>query len=69
MFLTAASRLGVARGDCLVIEDAPAGIEAGNAAGMAVVALAGAYSPDKLGQADRIISSLNELIIADPANA
>ncbi len=69
VFRTAASRLGVVPGDCLVIEDAPAGIEAGKTAGMAVVALAGSHSPDKLGHADRIISSLNELIIADPANA
>lgn len=69
VFLTAASRLGVPPGDCLVIEDAPAGVEAGKAAGMAVVALAGAHPREKLSHADRVISSLNELIIADPANA
>ncbi len=69
VFLTAASRLGVLPGDCLVIEDAPAGVEAGKAAGMVVVALAGSHSREKLGHADRVISSLNELIIADPANA
>ncbi len=69
VFLTAASRLGVPSGDCLVIEDAPAGVEAGKAAGMVVVARAGSHVRDKLGHADRVISSLNELIIADPANA
>ena len=69
VFLTAASRLGVPSGDCLVIEDAPAGVEAGKAAGMLVVALAGSHPRDKLGHADRVISSLGELIIADPANA
>ena len=69
VFLTAASRLGVLPGDCLVIEDAPAGVEAGKAARMVVVALAGSHSRKKLGHADRVISSLNELIIADPANA
>ncbi len=52
VFLTAASRLGLPPGDCLVIEDAPAGVEAGKAAGMAVVALAGAHPRDKLGHAD-----------------
>ena len=36
-FLIAASRLGVAAQDCLVFEDAPAGIQAGEAAGAAVV--------------------------------
>jgi len=69
VFLTAASRLGVPPGECLVIEDAPAGVEAGKAAGMAVVALAGSYPREKLSHADRVISSLNELISADPANA
>jgi HAD superfamily hydrolase (TIGR01509 family) len=68
VFLTAASRLGVACGDCLVIEDAPAGIEAGKAAGMMVIALAGSHSNDELGRADRVISSLSELIIVDSAN-
>lgn len=69
VFLTAASRLGVSPGDCLVIEDAPAGVEAGKAAGMVVVALAGPHPREKLSHADRVISSLNELIIADPASA
>ena len=69
VFLTAASRLGVPPGDCLVIEDAPAGVQAGKAAGMVVVALAGAHPREKLSHADRVISFLNELIIADPANA
>jgi mannitol-1-/sugar-/sorbitol-6-phosphatase len=36
-FLLAASRLGVAIADCLVFEDAPAGIEAGEAAGAGVI--------------------------------
>ncbi|MER2194982.1 HAD-IA family hydrolase [Methylobacterium brachiatum] len=36
-FLLAAERLGVAAADCLVFEDAPAGIQAGAAAGATVV--------------------------------
>jgi HAD superfamily hydrolase (TIGR01509 family) len=36
-FLTAAQRLGVAPGDCLVFEDADIGIQAARAAGMATV--------------------------------
>lgn len=36
VFLIAAERLGLAPGLCLVVEDAPAGIEAGRRAGMAV---------------------------------
>jgi beta-phosphoglucomutase len=40
IYLLAASRLGVSPGECLVIEDSTAGVQAGMAAGMRVVALA-----------------------------
>ena len=36
VFLIAAQRLGLKPEECLVVEDAPAGIEAGRRAGMAV---------------------------------
>jgi sugar-phosphatase len=39
-YLTAAARLGVAPADCLVVEDSPAGVAAGLAAGAAVLAIA-----------------------------
>lgn len=64
VFLAAAERLEVSPADCLVIEDAPAGVQAGKAAGMAVVALAGSHAADKLHQADRVVSCLSELIPA-----
>lgn len=38
-YLKAAALLGVAPGRCLVVEDAPAGVEAGQRAGMQVIAL------------------------------
>ncbi|MBN8900788.1 HAD-IA family hydrolase [Kaistia sp. MMO-174] len=38
-YLLAASRLGVAASDCLVFEDAPAGIEAGERAGASVLVI------------------------------
>ena len=38
-FLVAAERLGVAAGDCLVFEDAAAGITAGEAAGADVLVI------------------------------
>lgn len=38
-YLTAAARLGVAPGRCVVLEDSPAGVAAGTAAGCAVVAV------------------------------
>jgi sugar-phosphatase len=39
VYLTAAARLGAPPAECLVVEDAPAGIEAARAAGMRVIAL------------------------------
>lgn len=42
LFLHAASQMGVAPADCIVIEDSPAGIEAARRAGMSVFAFVGA---------------------------
>jgi pseudouridine-5'-monophosphatase len=39
IFLAAARRLGVTPQQCLVLEDAPSGVEAARAAGMSVVAV------------------------------
>jgi len=66
IFLLAASRLGVAPHECLVFEDAEAGVEAALAAGMKCI---GIGSPQLLGKANKVIartgefelSTLNEL--------
>jgi sugar-phosphatase len=50
-FLLAAKRLGVRPEECVVIEDAPAGIEAARAAGMRVIAVATTHGPQALTQA------------------
>ena len=47
-YLKAARSLGVAPSDCLVVEDAPAGIEAGQAAGIRVVAVSTTHPATKL---------------------
>jgi sugar-phosphatase len=57
VYLTAAARLSVTPQDCVVIEDAPAGIEAARAAGMEVVALTTTH-PANLLDADAYASSL-----------
>jgi sugar-phosphatase len=57
-YLQAASRLGVTPSDCVVVEDAPAGVAAGKAAGMRVVALLGTAAPSVLAQADYILPTL-----------
>jgi sugar-phosphatase len=47
-YLLAARELGAAPGDCVVLEDAPAGIEAGRAAGMHVVGITTTHDPAEL---------------------
>ena len=57
VYLLAAVGLGVVPGECLVIEDAPAGIEAARAAGMKVVGLTTTHRRDEL-RADACTTSL-----------
>lgn len=63
VFLLAADRLGVTPRCCVVIEDAPAGIRAAAAAGMASVALVGTAPADELRAAGArlAVDSLREL--------
>jgi sugar-phosphatase len=63
-YLKAAAGLGVAPADCLVVEDAPAGIAAGKAAGMTVFAVANTHSADVLGAADAIYATTADVIPA-----
>jgi mannitol-1-/sugar-/sorbitol-6-phosphatase len=46
--LLAARKLGAAPADCVVLEDAPAGVEAGRAAGMHVVGITTTHEPGEL---------------------
>ena len=61
IFLTAARELGVAPDRCLVVEDSVSGVEAGIAAGMAVIGLARAEDADLLAEADLVVASLDEV--------
>jgi sugar-phosphatase len=60
-YLTAAERLGYSPAECLVIEDAPAGIESACAAGMRVIAITTTYPPRMLTGADSIVERLTDL--------
>jgi mannitol-1-/sugar-/sorbitol-6-phosphatase len=54
-YLAAAEALNADPADCLVIEDAPAGIAAARAAGMTVWAVPTTHAPAELGEADRVL--------------
>jgi mannitol-1-/sugar-/sorbitol-6-phosphatase len=53
-YLLGAERLGRDPGRCLVVEDAPQGIEAGLAAGMTVIAVTTTHAAAELDRAHRI---------------
>jgi len=64
-FLRAAEKLSLAPNRCAVVEDAVQGVEAGKAAGMAVVAVTTTRSREDLKQADLIVDSLTQLKAED----
>ena len=66
IYLTAASKLGLKAEECIVFEDAEAGIEAAKRAGMRVVALATTFSREFLEttDADLIINDFRDIDVA-----
>jgi sugar-phosphatase len=58
-FLAAAKGLGVDPARCLVVEDAPAGVEAARAAGCTSLAVATTVDADELSAADLVIPDLS----------
>ena len=60
-FLLGAAELGATPPGCVVLEDAPAGVQAGVAAGMPVIALLTTHRKDELAGANTWITSLEQL--------
>jgi sugar-phosphatase len=60
-FLRAAFLIGADARSCVVVEDAPAGIEAGIAAGAVVIAVETTHPAVALAAADAVVSDLHEL--------
>jgi beta-phosphoglucomutase family hydrolase len=68
VFLRAAERLGARPEDCVVIEDAVAGVSAAKRAGMSCIAVTSTNSRDKLSGADLIVDTLEEVTVAGLAS-
>ncbi len=60
-YLQAAAALGHSPAACVVLEDTPAGIAAGRAAGMTVLAVGGTYPDNRLTEAHAVLASLASL--------
>ena len=60
-YLKGAQLLGVNPAECLVIEDAPAGIQSAQAGGMKAIALTSTYPASALTEANLVVKSLTEI--------
>jgi sugar-phosphatase len=60
-YLKGAEQLGVNPEECLVIEDAPAGIRAAHVGGMKVIGLTSTYPASTLSEADFVVSKLAQV--------
>jgi len=65
VFLLAAQKLGVDPRNCIVIEDAVAGVAAAKRAGMKCVAVTNSHPPKNLKEADLIVDTLEAVGISD----
>jgi sugar-phosphatase len=61
-FLLAAASLGVPAASCAVVEDSPAGVAAGKAAGARVIAVTTTHPADVLSEADVVVNDLSDLL-------
>jgi sugar-phosphatase len=60
-YLRAAELLGVAAADCLVIEDAPAGVSAARAAGATVLGVLSTHTATQLADAQHLVAALDQV--------
>jgi len=63
-YLRGAELLGVNPSECLVIEDAPAGIKSAHAGGMKVIGLTSTYPAAALSEADAVVKKLSQLQVS-----
>jgi sugar-phosphatase len=60
-YLKGAELLGIPPMQCIVIEDALAGVRAAHAGKMDVIAMATTYTPDEMKEADAVVSGLAQI--------
>ncbi|OBI21776.1 phosphatase [Mycobacterium sp. E2462] len=60
-YLKAAAALGVEAGECVVVEDSPAGVGAGRAAGAQVLAVTTTHHATELADADILVADLSSV--------
>ena len=65
VFLEAAKQLGVQPGQCVVVEDAVAGVTAACQAGMKCIAVSTTHPASSLSEADKVVDSLEQLELND----
>ena len=68
-YLKGAEILGASPETCVVIEDAPAGIQSAKAAGMRVIAVATTHREEQLHEADVVVGALSEVRVLDRTEA
>jgi HAD superfamily hydrolase (TIGR01509 family) len=65
IYLLAAKKLGIIPANCIVFEDAIAGVEGARRGGMKCVAVTNSHPMEKLKQADRVVKTLEDISIDD----
>jgi sugar-phosphatase len=60
-YLKGAELLGFKPADCLVIEDAPAGIQSARSGGFKVIGITSTYPASKLSDADAVVAGLEQI--------
>jgi sugar-phosphatase len=60
-YLKGAAGLGLSAAECMVIEDAPAGIQSARSGGMKVVGITSTYTQSVLAHADAVIGKLGQI--------
>lgn len=63
-YLKGAEKLGLRPAECLVIEDAPAGIQSARAGGMTVIGLASTYRAENLREADAVVRGFSGMRVS-----